>query len=72
MIWIVALVAIQLPTSLPPTKAEVQNVQVSARILRGGEASARSAALHHRDRVRRVVETRPDGKKLDLIILDFE
>jgi hypothetical protein len=47
-------------------------MQMSARILRGGEASERVHRQHAPRQIRRVVETLSDGRQVPLVVFDYE
>jgi hypothetical protein len=73
MLWIVAtlgLATLDRPPAAPVSR--VEPVVVSARIVRGGEASSRRKMEHPQNRTRAVLEKLPDGREVSLIVFDFE
>jgi hypothetical protein len=73
MFWMVAVLSVASPQNAQKGAAlrETQ-VTVSARILRGTEASERQTSEHRPGRVRKVVEKLPDGRTINLVVFDFE
>lgn len=73
MFWIVAALALK-AASEPPRSAVVcvQSLHVSARILRGVEASASRRTKHQSNRIRTIIEKLPDGREISLTIYDSE
>jgi hypothetical protein len=73
MFWMVTALTLATPDTGPKTAAlRETRVTVSARILRGAEASERQRSEHRPGRVRKVVEKLPDGRTIDLVVFDFE
>jgi hypothetical protein len=73
MFWMVTALTLAIPEAGPKTTASRETqVIVSARILRGAEASERQRSEHRPGRVRKVVEKLPDGRTIDLVVFDFE
>ncbi len=58
--------------SSPSAVARVEQVKVTARIMRGAEASTRRKSRHQPNRIRKVYEKAPQGGSVELIIFEFE
>jgi hypothetical protein len=69
---IAALALFAGPMPPPPAAARVERIQITARIVRGAEASERRRLEHQTNRVRIVVDKQPDGRQVYVTVLDFE
>jgi len=73
MLWIVGMLGLTNPSNGPSTIAPgAAQVKVSARIVRGAEASEGRTSVHRANRIRKVVEKLPDGRTINLVVFDFE
>lgn len=73
MSWCLAIAGLLASPGSPPSAvARVEQVKVTARIIRGAEASNRRKSEHEPNRIRKVREKGPDGRSVELTIFEFE
>ncbi len=73
MIWTITLLTSAAPVAVAvPQNALSQPVRASVRIVRPAVGSQTAAAGHPRGHVRERVEVNGSGKRIRIVILDFE
>jgi hypothetical protein len=73
MFWIAAAFALSSHNHPPlPSTARGARAEVSARLVRGGEASKAAMARRNPRRIRTIIDRLPDGRDVTLVVFDFE